>query len=226
MSRHPLTVLVIAPHMDDEVLGVGGTIAKHVASGDEVYVCIIANRAYDHKYNQKAIQVEKQATLKAKEILGYHEVRFFDLNDERLDERVIDVLIPIEEYLIKVKPDVAYINHRGDIHQDHKAVFSAALIATRVISRHKVKRVIGYEIPSSSEQAPPFIEYAFLPNFYVDISEFLEKKLEAWEAYTREGRAFPHPRSPEAIRILAQKRGVEIGFAAAEAFMILRDEWV
>ena len=225
MVGHPLKVLVIAPHMDDEVLGVGGTIAKHVANGDEVNVCIVANRAYDHEYDREVIQQERQATLRAKEILGYHDVQFFDLNDERLDERIVDVLIPIEEYLLKIKPDVVYVNHRGDIHQDHRAVFSAALIATRAISGHKVKKVLCYETPSTSEQAPPFVEYAFSPNFYVDISEFLKKKLEGVKAYTREGRAFPHPRSPKAIRILAQKRGVEVGFAAAEAFMILRDEW-
>ena len=86
-------------------------------------------------------------------------------------------LIPLEKYTFKVKPDILYVNHRGDVHQDHKAVFSTAVIVSRAISSHKIGRVLSYEIPSATEQAPPFPESAFLPNFYVDISKYIDKKM-------------------------------------------------
>ena len=82
-----------------------------------------------------------------------------------------------------------------------------------------------YEVPSSTDQAPPFPEYTFQPNFYVDISDFLDRKIQAMKAYTREMREFPHPRSAKGIEVLAQKRGMEIGFRAAEGFMVIRDQW-
>ena len=95
-----------------------------------------------------------------------------------------------------------------------------------MISQYKVPRLLSYEVPSSTDQAPPFADHAFQPNFYVDISQFLDRKIQAMKAYTRELREFPHPRSEKGIDVLAQKRGMEIGFQAAEAFVLIREEWV
>lgn len=220
-----MKVMVIAPHMDDEVLGMGGTIAKHVANGDEVYVCIVANRAYNHLYEDEWIKEEKQAALAAKDVLGYKEVKFLDLKDEQLDHKLIEVLVPIEEYLSQTNPDVVYVNHRGDPHQDHRAVFDASIIACRTVSKPGIKKLICYEIPSATEFSPPFAEFSFLPNYYVNIESFLETKIKALKCYRREARDFPNPRSLEGVRILAKKRGMEIGFEAAEAFVIIRSEW-
>jgi LmbE family N-acetylglucosaminyl deacetylase len=99
------------------------------------------------------------------------------------------------------------------------------MIACRAISRHKVRRILTYEVASSTDTAPPFPEHAFQPNFYVDIRPYLDRKVEALKAYTRELRTFPHPRSTKGMEILAAKRGMEVGFEAAEAFMLVRDEW-
>jgi LmbE family N-acetylglucosaminyl deacetylase len=143
-----MKILVIAPHMDDEVLGMGGTIAKHVADGDEVYVCYIAHRVYEHRYDEEKNQVEVQCALKAKEILGYKEAKFLNLNDERLDACIQDVLIPLEAYLNEINPEAVYINHGGDNHQDHKAVFQAGMVALRPSANPDIKRVLCYEIPS------------------------------------------------------------------------------
>lgn len=220
-----MKVLVIAAHMDDEILGVGGTIARHVATGDDVTVCIACQRAYDHRFDPRLVQEEKEAALKAAGIVGCKDLRFLDLRDELLDERLLDVIVPLETCVSEAAPAVVYTNHRGDANQDHRAVFQASLIACRAIARHKVPRILCYEVPSSTDLAPPFPEYGFQPNYYVNVTDWLDRKLEAMKAYTRELREFPHPRSIKGIEVLAQKRGMEIGFPAAEAFMVVRDEW-
>jgi LmbE family N-acetylglucosaminyl deacetylase len=218
-----MKVLVIAPHMDDETLGVGGTIARHALEGDEVYVCFIAHRVYDHKYDEKKNRSEVQCVLKAKEILGYKEARFFNLNDERLDACIQDILIPLEAYLNEVNPEVVYINHGGDNHQDHKAVFQAGMVALRPSANTGITKVLCYEVPSSTEQSPPFSQFAFLPNFYMNIEKYLPVKINALQCYQTEKREFPHPRSAKSIEVLAMKRGSEVGLKAAEAFMLIKE---
>lgn len=220
-----MKVLVISAHMDDEVLGVGGTIAKYVAAGDQVTACIVCKRAYNHQFDPAVVAEEKSSARRAAEILGYEDLRFLDLRDELLDERLLDVIVPLEACVLSVRPDVVYTHHRGDSNQDHRAVFHASMIACRTIAPYKVPRIFSYEVPSSTDQSPPFPEYVFQPNYYVNVEGFLEKKIEALKAYSRELRAFPHPRSAKGLEVLAQKRGMEISFQAAEAFAVIRDQW-
>lgn len=220
-----MKVLVVSAHMDDEVLGVGGTIAKHVAGQDEVTVCILANRAYNHRYEKKAIQRQKKAALKAKEILGYKRAVFLDLRDEQLDDRAIDILIPLEKVFKEVEPEIVYMNHGGDTNQDHKAAFNASIIACRSFVNPFLIKALSFEVLSSTDQIPPLKDNTFLPGFYVNIEKYLNKKIEAMKCYQDEFKRFPHPRSKEAIIALAKKRGTEVGFKAAEAFMVLREKW-
>lgn len=218
-----MNVLVIAPHMDDEVLGVGGTISKHVDAGDSVTVCVVANRAYDHQYDESLIAEEREAACRAKRVLGYQEVRFLELPDERLDAVLQDIIIPLEDVYRQTQPQLVYVNHSGDINQDHQAVFRAAMVVCRPYGTNSLRSLYAYEVPSSTDQAPPLPGYAFLPNRYVDISGYLERKLAALSCYQRELRSFPHPRSIEGVTIYARKRGSEVGMEAAEAFVVLRD---
>ena len=218
-------ILVIAPHMDDEVLGCGGTIAKHADNGDEVNVCIVAHRVYNHKFDKKTNEIEKAHALKAKEILRYEEAVFFELNDERLDVSVQDIIIPLEKYISKVKPSIVYCPFKGDNNQDHRAVFQASRVALRPVATSFIKKILMYESPSSTEQSPPLFENAFLPTYYVNITDFIDRKLQAVNCYETEKRQYPHPRSEKALSVLAQKRGTETGFDFAESFMILRDRW-
>lgn len=218
-------ILVISPHMDDETLGCGGTIAKHVGSADKAHVCFIAHRIYNHQFNKQKNDIEKKHALKAKQILRYKEAIFFDLSDERLDGCIQDIIIPLENYLLKLKPDIVYCPFYGDNNQDHRAVFDALRVALRPASTNFLSDVLMYEVPSSTEQSPPIKDNAFLPNYYVDITEYIEKKVKAFKSYETEKRSYPHPRSEKAIKILAAKRGTEIGFKYAEAFMILRRKW-
>ncbi|HHL40444.1 MAG TPA: PIG-L family deacetylase [Deltaproteobacteria bacterium] len=218
-------VLVVAPHMDDEVLGCGASIARHVEAGDEVHVCFIAHRVYDHRYDEARNEVEKGHANAARKVLGYGEAVFFGLDDERLDLCVQDILIPLEEYIYKFRPHTVYCPFRGDNNQDHRAVFDAARVALRPSAAHFVDRLLMYETPSSTEQSPPLPENVFYPNLYVDVKAQLGSKIEALACYETEKRAFPHPRSAEAVEVLARKRGVEAGFEYAEAFMVLREMW-
>lgn len=223
--RRRMRVLVIAAHMDDEVLGMGGTLARHVEAGDAVSVCLVSQRAYGHRFTPALVAEEKASALAAATVLGVRDVRFLDLPDERLGERLLDLIVPLEEQALRLKPDLVYTNHRGDNNQDHRAVFDATMVACRAIAKHAVRRVLCYEVASSTEQAPPVPEYAFQPNFYVNITRHLPRKLRAMRAYRRELRPFPHPRSLKGLEVLAAKRGMEIGWPAAEAFVVLRDAW-
>jgi LmbE family N-acetylglucosaminyl deacetylase len=218
-----MRVLVIAPHMDDEVLGTGGAIARHVARGDEVKVCIVAHRVYGHEFDEEKNRFEMECAGRARQVLGYRETAFLGLPDERLDAPLQDILVPLEEQVRGFDPAVVYIPHRGDLNQDHRAVFQAAVIALRPHANPGVRRVLSYEVPSSTDQAPPFPEYAFLPNCYLNIADFLDRKLEALRCYRTETRPFPHPRSDEGLITVARKRGMESGFPAAEAFMVVRE---
>nr|WP_321352012.1 PIG-L deacetylase family protein [uncultured Methanoregula sp.] len=220
-----MRVLVIAPHMDDEVLGVGGTISRHVAEKDEVSVCFVAHRVYNHRYDPEKNRNEMKSAQAAHEVLGYKDAVFLNLHDERLDACLQDIIIPLEAYVAKVNPDIVYIPHRGDNNQDHRAVFQAAMVALRPAANKDIKKVLSYEVPSSTEQAPPFPEYSFIPNYYVNIESSLDIKLQAMGCYGTEKRAYPHPRSEKALFITAQRRGIEIGFSAAEAFILIREKW-
>ena len=220
-----MKVLIVAPHMDDEVLGCGGTIVRHVEKGDNVIVCVVANRAYNHKYDPALINQEKSSCEKAKEILGYQKLIFLDLPDEQLDHSQIDIIVPLEEVVNQVKPDLVYLPHRGDLNQDHRAVFEAVRVVCRPSAHNGPISLRAYEIPSSSDQVSSVSEWAFLPNFYVNIKDTLERKVKAMESYSKESRSFPHPRSPEGLKIFAQKRGMEVGMVAAESFVVMRDAW-
>ncbi len=216
-------ILVVAPHMDDEVLGVGGTICKHVQAGDEVRIIIVANRAYGHLYDQEVIKKEEGNCLKACSILGVDKVSFLQLNDEQLDEKLINVISAIENSLGDYLPDTVYIPYQGDINQDHKAVYSACQVVFRVIGRYCAKTLLCYEVPSSTDASQTLPHERFSPNYYVDIEKHLDKKISAIKAYEKEIRSFPHPRSTEGLRIYSQKRGMEVGMNCAEAFVLIRN---
>ena len=216
-------VLVIAPHMDDEVLGCGGAIARGVDAGDTVDVCVVCNRAYGRVYDSAAIEVERANALQAKKILGYSGLRFLDLPDERLYAHLQELLEALERVIVEIKPDIVYICHAGDLHQDHRTVAHASNIALRAITAPFVRRVLAYEVPSGTEQVFPGTSETFMPNVFIDIEAQLDRKVAAMAAYGRESRAFPHPRSEEALRARACVRGAQCGQAASEAFVMLRE---
>ncbi len=221
-----MRVLVISPHMDDEVLGAGGVIQRHVERKDEVTVCVVANRVYKHRMVQSAVAREKECTGKAQKVLGYQCLEFLNLPDEKLDKAIVDILIPLEKVYAKIDPKVVYTCHGGDINQDHQAVFKASLIVCRPLANPQLDSFLCYEVPSSTDQIPATGGNLFTPNEYVVLTEKqVERKGEAIKCYDRELKTYPHPRSILGITVFAMKRGMEIGSDFADSFMSLRDVW-
>jgi LmbE family N-acetylglucosaminyl deacetylase len=218
------TVLLIAPHLDDEVLGCGGTLAAHAREGHDVFVCFIAHRVYDHVYDESRMEVELEHANKAREILGYRDFFFLDLPDERLDRCLQDIIVPLERVFSEVEPRIVYSPFPFDNNQDHRAAARAAEVVLRPAAAKTMRRWLVYETPSSTEQAPAVLAPPFRPNVYRDITAHLDTKLCALSCYETESREYPHPRSPEAVRALAMKRGVEADLPLAEAFMLVREK--
>lgn len=216
-------VLIIAPHPDDEVLGCGGTIAGHAAMGDEVHLCVVT-RAYPPEWTEEVIGIKRQEVNEASGILGIKETSFLDLPTVKLDTLPQKELNnAIARVVDAVKPDVVYLPHKGDLNRDHRLVFEAALVALRPLEGNTVSRILCYETLSETEWGIPDVESVFIPNVYLDIANTLETKLAAMSAYASELKEYPHPRSLEMLKVLAQKRGSEAGIAAAEAFMLVRE---
>jgi LmbE family N-acetylglucosaminyl deacetylase len=216
-------VLVIAAHPDDELLGLGGTIARHTSSGESVTIVFVAD-AGTARYEDKTIQSVRQCALQAAIQLGVSDVRFAGLADQNLDTRpILQVTQWIERILLDIRPRIIYTHHRGDINRDHQVVHEATLTAARPYSTPYVERILCYETPSATEWAGAYFENCFVPSVYVDITAHLESKLMAMSAYTTELRPFPHPRSLEALRARAAHWGSVIGVTAAEPFMLMRE---
>jgi LmbE family N-acetylglucosaminyl deacetylase len=217
-------VLVIAAHPDDETYGMGGTIAHHVRRGDRVTVLILTDGV---RARHSVTAPQEAAARKACAALGVDDVRFARLADQQLDALpLLDVIRPISQAVVDLGAQIVYTHHRGDANQDHRAIFAATLVAIRPFGACPVEQAYSYEVASSTEWGAPFPEAAFVPTHFVEIGATLEAKLAAVEAYREtfqsEVKPFPHPRSPEAVRIYAQQRGVSVGVTAAEAFVPIR----
>ena len=214
-----MNVLIVAAHLDDEILGVGGTILKHIESGDDVYVCIatsgyepVHKKEHLEKEINEAKEVDKILNIKKRIYLNFPVVKLNTIPHGEINKKVTGVVN-------EVNPGIIYTHFKGDINVDHRVVFDAVMVATRPINK-KIK-VLCYETISSSE----WNYSSFIPNHYVDIEPFIEKKIEAFLQYKSEVKEYPHTRSKEGIRILAKKRGADITVKYAEAFMIIRSFW-
>lgn len=211
-----MKILVIGAHPDDEVLGVGGTICKHVSDGDDVYVCIVT-KAYEpqwsKEYIEKKIQEQKQVdnllNIKKRFNLDFPTVKLNTLPHGELNKMVTNVVRD-------VNPDVVYTHFEGDLNYDHSLIYRSTLVATRPPNKIKL---FSYEVLSETEWGIKLLK----PNIWVDIKEFLNKKIEVFQKYKSEIKDFPHPRSIEGIKVLATKRGMEVCLEYAEAFKLIRE---
>jgi LmbE family N-acetylglucosaminyl deacetylase len=223
--------LVIATHPDDEVLGVGGTIARAVDAGDEVHVCYVTacyqpgpDETDLPRYADGEREERQREAREAAALLGVKGVHFLDLPNNRLDHVPHAALnYRIGACVDEVQPDVLYVNHGGDVHKAHRLVYEACVVIARPLPGSTLRRLLAYEVPSSTEWGGGAFGAPFVPSVYVDVTPFLDKKLRALEAYRSELRAYPHRRSVEAVRLHATARGTEVGVPAAEAFMLVRE---
>lgn len=224
-----MNILVVAAHPDDEVLGCGGTIARLVREGGDVHILILGEGVtsrFDAREDAPSneIKVLHDRCCAAGEILGAKEVRVRNLPDNRFDSvPLLTIVKEIEIAIDEIAPQVVYTQHGGDLNVDHERVYRATLIATRPTADNLVKTVYAYEVASSTEWAFQKFAPAFRPSVFVDISETLDVKIRALQTYESEVRAFPHPRSSEALRAAARRWGSVSGLGAAEAFELVRD---
>jgi len=221
-----MKILIIAPHPDDEVLGCGGTIKKHSNQGDDVYLCIVT-KAYTPDWTQEFIDNRKKNIDCSNKILGIKETFFLDLPTVKLDTIPQKELNDsISKCVENIKPEILYIPFGGDLNKDHRLVFESSIVATRPKPKNSIKKVLSYEVLSETEWGSlraQEMKDIFIPNIYIDISNTLEFKLEAMSCYKSELKDYPHPRSLEAINVLAKKRGSESGLTVAEAFVLIRE---
>lgn len=214
------TVLVVAAHPDDEVLGAGGTVAKHVDAGDEVHVLVVTEGASQQYDDPSMVDQKVRESETCADRLGVKAVHYGDLPDMRLDNvDHVEINTIIEGVIDNISPAIVYTHSPTDVNIDHEAVYKSTLVATRPGAG--VGRVLAYEVPSSTNWSGG--DQTFAPSVYVDITETLERKIRAFEAYESERRSFPHPRSEEAIRSYARMRGTAAGYEAAEAFRLVAE---
>lgn len=223
----PQSILIFAAHPDDEVLGCGGTIAKLADEGANIHVAFLADgvfsRAGDQKSQQGDLRARRAAAQKASDILGVKSVSFGNFPDNRLDTvALLDIIKVVEKLIVMHRPEMVFTHHAGDVNIDHHQLHEAVVTACRPQPGYPVKTLLCFEVPSSTEWQLPGSAPAFAPNWFVDISETLERKLSALEAYAEELRNWPHPRSKQGIEHLAHWRGATVGVDAAEAFILGR----
>lgn len=227
-----MKVLVISAHPDDEVLGCGATMAKYVKEGHNVGIFIIGDgitaRYKESELNnldvlEKVEKINKDA-VEAAFRLGVNDIEIKKLNCGRFDKYpFLDIVNLIREKVRSFRPDVVFTQHYGDYNPDHKIVYDATLFACRPnIGEFYPKEIYCYEVLSSTERAFQNPHFIFCPSVFIDVKETIHEKLNAMSRYTSEINPYPHPRSLEAIEILAKKRGNEVGLEFAEAFQLIR----
>ena len=221
------SVLVVAAHPDDELLGVGGTIRKLANNGAECRAIIVGEGITSREDKRTDVDLHELNELKkdaiaAAELIGYKTIDFCELPDNRLDSMdMLDIIKIISPYIEKYKPETIFTHHHGDLNIDHRRVCEAVLTACRPIGNYFVESILAFETPSSTEWNYIY-EKPFMPNVFFDITDTIEAKIEGMECYRSESTKFPHPRSPEALKALAEYRGSNVGVEKAEAFMCMR----
>ncbi len=224
-------ILVVVAHPDDEVLGLGATMSQLISeAGCLVRVVIlgegITSRAdqYDREKWSKELSTHKENIESARLAIGYDSVSTYDFPDNRFDEvALLDIIKVIEKEKSEFRPDVIFTHHGGDVNIDHQRTFEAVITSCRPVETEMVKMIFSFETMSGTEWRASSDPKHFIPNVFFEISEqALEKKIKAMNSYVFEKRAYPHPRSGEALKVRAQMWGIANGCQLAEAFYLVR----
>ena len=223
--------MVVAAHPDDELLGLGATLHKLITDYNvQTHVVILGegitsrSDVREVKKWQTELLTHRENIKKAQKSIGYHSSSIFDFPDNRFDTvALLDIIKVIEKEKASFHPEVIFTHHGGDVNIDHQRTFEAVITACRPLKDEKVKIIITFETPSGTEWRSPTDPRHFLPNLFFNISKNnLDAKIEGMESYEFERRVYPHPRSPEALKIQAQRWGVMVGTDFAEAFCLVR----
>jgi LmbE family N-acetylglucosaminyl deacetylase len=227
-------ILVIVAHPDDELLGPGGTIHRLSSSSSETQIKVVIlgegitsrGDVRDAAKWDSELKQHQQNIRDAQSKLGYNELAIHTFPDNRFDSvPLLDIIKVVEREKESFKPDLILTHHGGDVNVDHQLTFQAVVTATRPMEHETVQAIVTFETPSGTEWIPSSDPRQFVPNLFIGISEAdLQAKIDAMECYKYERRAYPHPRSPEALRVRAQFWGVTVGKPIAEAFQVVR--WI
>ena len=219
-----MRILCIATHPDDETIGCGGTLLRHIAEGDSVSWLIVTETAIaDYgaaMHAKRAKQIESVAARYG--FASRRELKFPATRLSEIAER--DLVGAFAAVLNDLEPDVIYLNHGGDVHSDHRVAFDAIMSAAKPFRVGKrIRQILSYETISETEQKSPVSPMPFIPNHFVDVSAYIDRKLETLSAYNEEVQPYPMPREASAIRALARWRGATFGLPYVEAFMVIRE---
>jgi LmbE family N-acetylglucosaminyl deacetylase len=217
-------VLVVAPHADDETLGCGGTILKHIAQGDEVHWLLVTGMSTESGFDLEEMAKRRVEIEKVEKLYGFSGVYELCFPPAGLDTIALSKIIGAIAGVVKlVEPELIYTTYRNDAHSDHEIVYDAVMSSSKSFRYPYVRRVLAYETLSETDFGLKPEDGGFRPNVFFDISEFLEMKLRILDVFSSELGVFPFPRSRKAIEALASLRGVQCGCYAAEAFMLIKE---
>jgi N-acetylglucosamine malate deacetylase 1 len=216
------TVLAVVAHPDDEVLGCGGTLARHAEAGDLVHVLILAD-GESSRHEPGEISKRAACADRAAKILGLQPYKLLQFPDNQMDKLpLLEVVREVEKIISQLRPTLVYTHHGGDLNIDHQVACRAVMTACRPLPESSVNAIYTFETVSSTEWAISQKSDAFSPSYAVDISRTLQKKLIALRCYEDEMRPFPHARSYESVEFLAKLRGSQYGLLAVETFQVMR----
>ena len=223
--------MIVAAHPDDELLGLGASMHKLIKEEGVITHVVILGEGITSRSDMRNVDDWKEELKKhhqnmysAAKIIGYHSVKSYNFSDNRFDSHaLLDIVKVVEHEKENFQPDIIFTHHGGDLNIDHQITFQAVMTATRPMQGECVKTIITFETPSATEWQASSDPRHFSPNLFIEVSEDdLQAKVDAMAAYQYEVREFPHPRSAEALRIMAQYRGYTVGKRLAEAFQIIR----
>ena len=216
-------VIIISAHPDDETLGAGGTILKHKENGDEVYWLIVTNVFESEGFSKERVLSRKQEIDEVSRLYSFDKVYSLEYPTMKLNDTILFELVnKISHIFQQLEPEIIYVMNRSDAHSDHRIVFDAVMSCTKSFRYPYVKKVLMYECLSETEFAPILPERVFQANYYVDISNFLNKKIEIMKIFDSELGEHPFPRSIKNIEALATFRGATVGVLYAEAFQMIK----
>ena len=224
-------IMIVAAHPDDELLGLGASMHKLIKEEGVITHVVILGEGLTSRSDMRNVDDWKEELKKhhqnmysAAKIIGYHSVKSYNFSDNRFDSHaLLDIVKVVEHEKENFQPDIIFTHHGGDLNIDHQITFQAVMTATRPMQGECVKTIITFETPSATEWQASSDPRHFSPNLFIEVSEDdLQAKVDAMAAYQYEVREFPHPRSAEALRIMAQYRGYTVGKRLAEVFQIIR----
>lgn len=217
-------VLVFAIHPDDETLGCGGTLLKHKEAGDEIHWLLATESTTENGFNEAFVSKREKEIHQVYNLYGFSSLIRLGYPTMKVDKYDTSIIVnKISEAFFKIKPDIIYLPFKSDVHSDHRIFFNAAFSCTKTFRYPFIKRVYMMETLSETEFAPSTKEDSFIPNVFIDISNYIDKKIDIMKVFESEIGDHPFPRSDRNIKALATYRGAISNCNYAESFMLLKE---